>query len=590
MQLPADKLSENAISNIKLWLDSPKYQEYRSGLKALIVSNEWQKLEDSFFKNIEFGTGGMRGTTGIGSNRINRVTISQAAQAVCDYLSSLDKNASEKGIVIAFDTRLTSIELSRVTAEVVAANNFKTYIFDSFRSTPELSFAVRYLKCAAGIVISASHNPPTDNGFKVYWNDGGQIVPPHDKGIMDAVARAENINQIEFDSAVDEGRIISVGNEIDEAYLIATTAQAEGTNRDINIVYSPLHGTGQTNVLPTLRKAGFQNISLVEKQMVPDGNFSTIKNGKPNPEEISANDMAVEQMMQEKADIAITNDPDADRLGVIVRKNQEKIYLNGNQTAVLATDFALKELQSKGVVMSGYYIVKTIVTTDMLNALAENYGVKIYDNLLIGFKYIGDLIGKIERTTDEKFVIGCEESYGLLKGDYVRDKDAATGALPLLEYAAELKQQGKTLYDRLMELFSKYGVYVEKLENMTYPGADGFARMQRIMASLRQNPPTEIAGEQITAVLDYRSLNRTDLKNGGKTRIDCMDGDVFVLEFGDKRNRFSIRPSGTEPKIKVYAQWYELADKENSTENQYASISSKLDEMIKELNSYLSSL
>lgn len=554
-----EHLSQDAITNITHWLDEDKYSEYKESLEQLIAEEEWKTLEDSFFKVIEFGTGGRRGTTGIGSNRINRVTIGESAQALCEYAQQADPDAPQKGIVIACDTRLSSPELSEFTASVCAANGFKTYIFDSFRSTPELSFAVRHLKAAAGIVISASHNPPADNGFKAYWNDGAQLVAPHDKGVLSAASALEQINSTKFDEAVADGRITLIGSEIDEAYIVAASEQAEGEIRDLRIVYSPLHGAGQTNTLPVLRAAGFTDIRTVTEQMVPDGNFPTIENGKPNPEEKSANDRAVAKMLAEDADIAITNDPDADRIGVVVRLGDEPIYLSGNQSAVLATEYVLAKLKQKGNVKSTQYIAKTIVTTDMLEAVADSYGVKTYGNMLVGFKYIGELIRNKE-SSDEEFIIGCEESFGLLKGTYARDKDGATGALPLAEYAAELKQEGKTLYDRLLELYAQHGVYIERLDNIACPGADGFEKMRQIMQMLRTNPPQRVGDYVVTAVLDYETLKRRNLSDNTETDIDCIKGNVVVLEFGDKRRRITIRPSGTEPKMKFYVQWYADAE------------------------------
>lgn len=559
MPLPdtaSEHLSESAIKNINDWLSQPKYADYKLELEKMIEQEQWKPLEDSFFKVIEFGTAGRRGTTGIGSNRINRVTIGESAQALCEYVRDADETADHKGIVIACDTRLSSPELSKYVAQVCAANGFKTYIFDSFRSTPELSFAVRHLKAAAGIVISASHNPPADNGFKVVWNDGGQLVAPHDKGVLDKAAALTEIKSADYDNAIDDGTIVVIGDDVDKAYIAAVIDQAEGTERDISIVYSPLHGAGQTNVLPALRAAGFKSISEVKDQMVPDGNFPTIENGKPNPEEKVANDRAVAQMLAEQADMAITNDPDADRIGVMVRSGDEPVYLTGNQSAVLATDYVLKSLQQKGTLTSKHYIAKTIVTTDMLDALAKKYGVTSYGNLLVGFKYVGELI-KNKEDTDEVFVIGGEESYGLLKGDYARDKDGATGALPLAEYAAELKKQDMTLYDRLLELFGEHGLYIERLDNVICPGADGFERMQGIMNKLRSTPPEYIGDYKVTALLDYDSLKKRDIASGQESDIDCIKGNVVVLEIGDPRRRITIRPSGTEPKIKFYVQWYE---------------------------------
>ena len=582
MQLSTDNLSLAAIKNINKWLEEPKYAEYKAEVKSLIDNCDWSQLEDSFFKEIEFGTGGRRGKTGVGSNRINKVTIGESAQALCEYALSFDEMAAKKGIAIAYDTRLTSLDLSRFVAQVVAANGFKAYLFDGFRATPELSFAVRHLGCAAGIVISASHNPPSDNGFKVYWNDGGQLVSPHDKGVLAMADKIDDIKVIDYDKAVTEGSIALIGKEVDEAYISAASSEALGDARNLSIIYSPLHGTGQTSVLPVLRAVGFNDISEVTEQMVPDGNFPTIPSGKPNPEEKSANDMAVAQLMAESADIAITNDPDADRIGIIVRQADKPVYLSGNQSAVLATDYALKQLKKLGKLSSKNYIVKTIVTTDMLGALASHYGVTIYSNLLIGFKYIGELILKKENT-DEVFVIGGEESYGLLKGSYTRDKDAATGALPIVEYAAELKLEGKTLYDRLLELYQEHGLYVERLDNMICPGSTGFEKMQNIMNSLRQSAPKKVGGSEVTAVLGYKSLQRLDLATGKVSSIDCLNSNIIVLEFGDVKKRITIRPSGTEPKLKFYIQWYQDINNDISVVEQYACIESQIEKLAKEL-------
>lgn len=584
----AAQLSPDAVTNINAWLDQPKYAEYKPQLEQMIADEQWQDLENSFFKIIEFGTAGRRGTTGIGSNRINRVTIGESAQALCEYALAADDAAATKGIVIACDTRLSSPELSRYTASVCAANGFKTYIFEDFRSTPELSFAVRHLHAAAGIVISASHNPPEDNGFKAYWSDGAQIAAPHDKGVLDKAEALTEIKSVEYDQAVKDGNIIIIGQDVDSAYVDAVVAQAEGTDRDVKIVYSPLHGAGQTNVLPVLTKAGFTQISTVKDQMVPDGHFPTVENNKPNPQERAANDRAVAQMLAEHADIAITNDPDADRIGVMVRTGDEAIYLNGNELLILATDYALSKLKEKGMLTSNHYVARTIVTTDMVDALAAHYGATCYSNLLVGFKYFGKLILDKE-STDEVFVIGGEESYGLLKGDYARDKDGAAGALPMAEYAAELKKQGKTLYDRLLELYGEHGLYLDRMDNVNAPGANGFEKMQSIMERLHTNPPTKIGSCDVTAILDYKALERKDLATGETTPIDCVAGNVVVLECGDPRRRITVRPSGTEPKMKFYVQWYEQAvdTKPAAVAAQVALLSQHMEGLSKELEGLL---
>lgn len=574
-------VSSAAFENISKWLNEPKYAEYVGEIERLVADENWKELEDSFFKVVEFGTAGRRGTTGVGSNRINKVTIGESTQALCLYAAEFDTDAQNKGIVIACDTRLTSPELSRLAAEVCAANGFKTYIFDSFRSTPELSFAVRHLGAAAGIVISASHNPPADNGFKAYWSDGGQLVAPHDKGVLAKAEEVSEIHSTEFDAAVEAGEIIIIGEEVDRAYAEAGAAEAVGTARDLSIVYSPLHGAGQTNVLPILREAGFTDIRPVEAQMVPDGNFPTVPNGKPNPQERAANEMAVAQMLEQQADIVITNDPDADRIGVVPLHDGKPVYLNGNQSFALAADYVLGKLQEKSELTSKHYLAKTIVTTDLATAIAGRYGATLYGSMLVGFKYIGELVSQKE-ATDEVFVLGGEESYGLLKGTYARDKDGAAGALTMAETAADLKSQGKTLYTRLLELFAEHGIYEETLVDVQFPGADGFDKMQQIMQELKANPPSVLGGKQVSAVQDYTTLQRTELASGESTTIDCISGNVIVFEFGDVRRRVTVRPSGTEPKIKLYVQWYDETDSQDipSVEAQYDELKLQLEEFM----------
>ena len=573
-------VSADAEANITKWLREKKYAMYVNELEQMIADERWQELEDAFFKDVEFGTGGRRGMTGVGSNRLNKITVGESAQALCRYALSIDENAGEKGVVIVHDTRLTAEELTTFAAQVCAANGFKVYLFDGFRATPQLSFTVRQLGAAVGVVITASHNPPTDNGFKAYWSDGAQIVPPHDTGVLAEAAKGTEIEAVEFDAALENGDIIMLGAKIDEEYVAAAASEAMSDARDVSIVYSPLHGAGQTNVIPVLTKAGFADIRPVAEQMVPDGHFPTIANGKPNPEEKAANEMAVEKMLQERADIAITNDPDADRIGVVVRQGDEAVYLNGNQSAALATEFVLRHMKQAGELTSDHYIAKTIVTTDMLNAIAAAFGAKTYDNMLIGFKYIGELIRNKETTT-EQFVIGGEESYGLLKGTYARDKDGASGALLLAEYAAELKQQGVTLFDRLLQLYGEYGVFVEDLVNVQLPGADGFARMQNIMEQLRGDTPTVMAGYEVTAVQDYKTLERRDMIANESHHIDCINGNVLVFELGDTRRRITVRPSGTEPKLKLYMQWHEEADSQDMarTREQYQAVKQQLAEL-----------
>lgn len=550
-----DFLSKNATKNLTMWLKGRKYQEYHQELTQMIEDEKWQDLENAFFKVLEFGTGGRRGTVGVGSNRVNKVTVGESMQGLLAYADNFESNAKQKGVVIACDTRNSSPELTEYAAKVAVAQGFMVYVFDDYRSTPELSYAVRTLGCAVGVVISASHNPPSDNGFKAYWSDGGQLVSPHDKGVMDEVSKVEEILITDYDEAVASGKIKVLSAKMDDDYFKAVLSEGYKTegNSNLKVVFSPLHGAGQKNTLPVLQKAGF-DVDVVEAQMTPDGDFPTVKNYKPNPEEKVANELAVEQMLKTDADIAVTNDPDADRVGVVVNYKDEAVYLNGNQTAVLATEYVLSQMEKNGNLKDNQFIAKTIVTTDMLKAQAENYGVKCYDNLLIGFKYIGELILK-KQAVGEKFIIGGEESYGLLKGDYARDKDASVGALMLAEYASKLKADGKTLLHELEDLYEKYGFFAELLDVVMYEGASGFEQMQNIMKSLRETTPKELAGQKVTHVVDYSTLTRKNILTGKEEQIDCVKGNVLVFEFENSSCRLTVRPSGTEPKLKSYTQW-----------------------------------
>ncbi|MCE9643119.1 MAG: phospho-sugar mutase [Candidatus Andersenbacteria bacterium] len=535
-----NNLSQEAQKNVDIWLTDAKYAEYKPELEKLIADEDWKTLEDSFFMTIPFGTGGRRGKVGIGSNRMNKATIGESAQGLCDYVvAQLGEDAKKAGIVIAHDTRTTSREFAEYTASIITANGFTTYLFDSFRATPELSFAVRHLKAVAGIVISASHNPPQDNGFKAYWTDGAQIIQPHDKGIIDAVENVASLPDIKNNL---EGVQI-IGKEVDDAYIAAIAQESLSKSRSAIIAYSPLHGTGTMSAQKILEHVGFQNLTIVEEQATPDGSFPNLPNNIPNPEVPSASEMVTQYAERLHADIAITTDPDADRLGVVVQ-DTDGIYklLTGNQIAALAAYY----VASKG---AKGFVVRTIVTTDMLDAISEDFGLNIYNNILVGFKYVAQLIREKQDEGDETFLIGGEESYGMLKGSYCRDKDAAVAALLLCELASELKDQGKTLMWQLNELYKKYGVFTETLANIQYPGADGFANMQRIMKQLREHPPTDIAGTPITAVVDREKFEGTE------------KGNVLIFELSDDHHtRLTIRPSGTEPKIKIYTQLHAPVD------------------------------
>ena len=543
-------LSKSAFENLQKWLSEPKFLKFREEIFGMIDNRNWQELEDAFFKVLEFGTAGRRGKVGAGSNRINEITIGESVQALADYLK-MELGEEKLSVAIAWDVRNSSENLARFSAEVLAKNDIKVYFFDGFRSTPELSFAVRELGANAGIVISASHNPPEDNGIKIYWNDGAQISSPHDKNLMKIAQNISNIERVDFKTALNSGKIEIIGAVLDEKYLLANVKNSVSSARDIKIVFSPIHGTGTTNLLLTLRRAGFGEISIVKEQFAADGNFSSLKNRKPNPENFTANEMAISQLRREKADVALTTDPDADRICVISREKNGSIRIfSGNETAILVADFLLAKSISRED-FGKIFIAKSFVTTDALNALAKKYGAKIYDDFLVGFKFIGRKIRE-KQEFGEIFLAGFEESLGGLVGSQARDKDAATIGLAICELASELKLQGKTLGEKLEEIYAEIGFFVEKTDSLEFSGKLGFEKMREIMRDLR-NGKIEVGA---SAMSDFLNLERKNLETGEISKIEIMEaGDALSFEFGRKERRISIRPSGTEPKMKIYAQW-----------------------------------
>ena len=549
-------LSKLAFENLQKWLLYEKYHEFKAQILNLIKNEDWDELEDAFFKILEFGTAGRRGKVGAGSNRINLVTISESVQALANYLKSLDINSPS--VAIAWDVRNSSCELSKKCAEILAANNIEVFYFDTPRSTPELSFTVRNLKTSAGIVISASHNPPEDNGIKIYWNDGAQISAPHDKKLMKIAKDIEEFKTGNFDEFVKNGKIKILGEENDYFYIKANANLSLSKNRNAEIIFSPIHGTGTTNLLKTLQSVGFENIILVDDQMNFDGNFSTLQDRKPNPENLSANRMAILKLRKEQADIALTTDPDADRICVMsLEKNGEVRRFSGNQTAILVADYILSKKQKDRNKYAELYfgnrdfICKSFVTTDMLNVLAKKYGVKIYDDLLVGFKFIGKKILQKE-TLGEKFIAGFEESLGGLIGSQTRDKDAATIGLMIAELTSELKLENQTLGEKLDEIYAENGYFVEKTESLEFSGAEGFTKMQEIMQKMR------IGNENFGALKmrDFENLIELDFSTNKKNSFKMLEnGNAVSFIFDSEDRRITIRPSGTEPKMKFYAQW-----------------------------------
>jgi phosphomannomutase len=553
------KLTENADQNLKKWLSEPSYAEFTLEIGALIDNEDVNELEDAFRTHIEFGTGGIRGKMGSGPNRINARTMGEAAQGLAQYiLKSGIENAAQRGVVIAFDTRNNSDVFARETASIFAENGIVARIFEKHRSTPELSFALRQTSAVSGVVISASHNPPSDNGFKAYWVDGGQVVPPHDKNIINEVKAVGDITRIDFESGLEKGLIQIIGPEIDAAYIQKLADLSLGDARKISIVYTPLHGVGSTSIVPALQKLGYEDLHIVEKQDVPDGNFPTVPNGVANPEDPVALSLAIEDARKIGADIVLASDPDADRLGCALPHPTKgwdaepfELAINGNQIGSILAYYILSTLTGKGTMPEKGVVCKTIVTTDLISLIAQKFGARPVDNLLVGFKYIAEVINILGE--DETFLYGTEESHGYLSGDFVRDKDAASAAVLLSEAAAHLKSEGKTIRDYLDGIYRQFGYFHESQKSTYRQGAKGNLEITQIMVGLRENPPTRIGGHDVVEVIDYQAGEAKNLKTGRTRILDAGKGNVLAFTFTDRgHTRVTARPSGTEPKIKYY--------------------------------------
>ena len=511
-------------------------------LKEIEKMNE-SEMQDAFYRCLEFGTGGLRGVMGAGTNRMNVYTVRQATQGVANEV--IDSGGEDKGVVIAFDSRNNSKKFAYECARVLCANGVKTYLFDDLRPTPELSFSVRHLGCARGIVITASHNPKEYNGYKVYGEDGGQIPPSVAEKVIKYIDATDIFDGVK---TCDTPNFISIGKDVDEAYIAAVKAESMNISipDDFKVVYTPIHGSGNKLVRNILDKIGVKNVFVVPEQELPDGNFPTVKS--PNPENMEAFDIAIEYAKKQNADLVFGTDPDSDRIGVVVKTaDGEFKVLNGNQTGMLLCEFILRKMTERGTLTKQHTVVKTIVTTEVIRKIADDYGADVID-VLTGFKFIGEKIKEFEQTGDRKFVFGLEESYGYLKGTYARDKDAVVAAMLICEMAADYKTLGKTLYDGLMGIYKKYGYVKSGLKTLTLKGSDGAEKIKAIMKRMRDNKPQTIAGYKVAEVKDY--------SNG----IDGMPKSDVLKFFLDK-GWFAVRPSGTEPKIKFY---YEIETEPNS--------------------------
>ena len=540
-------LKEKVMAQAQAWLNGNIDEESKSQIRKMIASDE-QELTESFYRDLEFGTGGLRGIMGVGTNRMNKYTVGMATQGLANYLKQ-EFSGSIK-VAVAHDSRNNSDVFARITAEVFTANRIKVYLFDGLRPTPELSYAIRHYGCQSGVVITASHNPKEYNGYKAYWDDGAQLIPPHDKNVIEEVRKITSFDEVKFEG--NEALIEIIGEETDILYLeqlkkLSLSPEIIAQHHNIPIVYTPLHGTGATMVPWCLKNFGFTNISMVEEQAVPDGNFPTVKS--PNPEESSALEMAIAKAEEEGASLVMATDPDADRVGIAVKDNHGKfVLLNGNQTAAVLLYYIFRKWKENGMISGKEFMVKTIVTSELLIDLANRYDIESYD-VLTGFKWIADIIRKNEDS--KTFIAGGEESYGYMIGDFVRDKDAVSSCALIAEAAAWAASQGKTIFDVLIDIYLDFGFYYEGLLAVVKKGMTGADEIKKIMERFRNTPPEYINGSKVVMIKDYDSSIARNFESGTEASIDLPQSNVlqFFLEDGSK---ISMRPSGTEPKIKFY--------------------------------------
>jgi len=549
MDIKTLNIDDSAKLNAQAWLDGGYDEATKQAIRDMAENNP-AELNESFYRHLEFGTGGLRGIMGVGTNRMNRYTVAMATQGLANYVRKVNVGEQELRAAVSHDSRNHSREFAEITAAVLAANGFKVYLFDSMRPTPELSFAVRHYNCHTGVMVTASHNPKEYNGYKAYWSDGCQLTAPHDTAVIDEVLKIKAVSDVKMKGG--EENIITIGEELDKIYL-ARVAQNSlcpeviKKHHDVKIVYTPLHGTGITLIPRMLKQLGFTNVSVVEAQAIPDGNFPTTPS--PNPEEKAAMSMAVDLAKKIDADIVFASDPDADRVGVAVKRpDGEWMLLNGNQTMSVLFYYIVKQWQEKQMLTGNEYMVKTIVTSELPADIATRAGIKIYD-VLTGFKYIGGKIRDLEGI--ETFIAGGEESYGYMIGDFVRDKDAVAACSMIAEIAAWAVDQGKTFFDVLVDIYMQYGFYKEGLLSVVRKGKSGAEEIQEMMRQYRANPPQQIDGERVVTLKDYQSLESKDLLTGHVEKINLPKSNVLQF-FTEAGNKITVRPSGTEPKIKFY--------------------------------------
>ncbi len=549
--LQNQQISQEAFDNLNKWLTDSRFSEFAPALQQAVDAGDWQNLENSFYTRIAIGTGGIRGPIGFGPNRINSRTIGEAAQGLSQFIHDFGDVAVKGGVVIGYDSRKFAKEFAQISGEVFAANGIQVYFFESLRATPEISFAVRHLKATAGVMITASHNPRTDNGFKFYWSDGGQVVPPNDAKFMQLVTDVTDIQRMPFEEAVEKNLIKTIGKEVDDAYFEKLKSLSLSKNRGAKIVFSPMHGSGSTNVLPLLKSQGFE-VVVVPEQAEPNSEFPTAHGDLINPEFPEVMQMAVELGKKEQADIVLVSDPDADRIGVAAPDQSGGMRLfTGDEVGAIICNYILDQRKQNNSLPQNGVVLETYVTTTLISDITKSFGLKPIDDLLVGFKYIAEIIEKLPDQSD--FVFAAEQSLGYLAGSFVRDKDAAIPAMFLAELVSILKKKQQTLDEYLEKLYEDHGYYINKLYTLDMSGKTGNERLFRIMTGLRKNPPQELAGMKVLKIIDrLPEAAREESKYVvGKT------GDQITFVFSDdERTKVTIRPSGTEPIAKIYLQHY----------------------------------
>jgi len=575
-----NELIQQVREKANKWLNSDIDNESKEKIKHLLEKDP-DELIESFYKDLEFGTGGLRGIMGVGTNRMNIYTVGMATQGLCNYLKQQFTDKTQIKVAIAHDSRNNSHLFAEKTASVFSANEIKVYLFESLRPTPELSFAVRHLGCQSGVVITASHNPKEYNGYKAYWDDGGQIISPHDKNIIAEVQKITKISDVQFDSSMKN--VEKIGEKIDKEYIkelvkISLNPEINKKQKDLKIVYTPIHGTGATLVPQVLRVYGFENVFSVQEQNTPDGNFPTVKS--PNPEEPAALELALKLAKNIDADLVMATDPDGDRVGIAVKDLKgDFVLLNGNQTAALLINYLISQWKEKGKLKGKEYIVKTIVTSEILTEIAQKYNVEYFD-VLTGFKYIADIIKQNEGK--KKFIGGGEESYGYLAGEFVRDKDAIMSCALIAETAAFVKNQNKTLYEALIDIYIEFGFYKETLISLVRKGKSGDEEIKKMMEDYRNSPPQTINNSNVMLIHDFLKQKTFDQISHLRYDINLPKSDVlqFILHDGTK---ISVRPSGTEPKIKFYFGVKEKLEKSEDFEKVNTLLDEKIKNIIKSL-------